>query len=165
MGDEAQSKRGILSLRYPIEHGIVTNWDDMEKIWHHTFYNELRVAPEVRLGGGGGAGERCHDDSRQQLAQPNLNGHRICEPVMLEYSARGRRCSTVRNVALQSCPWQFVSPKLCIHCADGPCRTPQDTAGTRWRTCEALCASCNPHMVLQHAAADWTVWFTGKFSL
>lgn len=46
VGDEAEVKREILTLRPPREHGIVTNWDDMEKIWNHTFYNELRVAPE-----------------------------------------------------------------------------------------------------------------------
>eukprot|EP01083_Nonionella_stella_P236421 830389_1 len=39
---EAQSKRGILALKYTIEHGIVTSWDDMEKILHHTFYKYLR---------------------------------------------------------------------------------------------------------------------------
>jgi len=46
IGDDAQAKRGICLIKYPIEHGIITNWDDMEKIWHHTFFNELRVAPE-----------------------------------------------------------------------------------------------------------------------
>ena len=34
IGDEAQRKFGELILKYPIERGIVTNWDDMEKIWH-----------------------------------------------------------------------------------------------------------------------------------
>ena len=46
IGDEAQQKRGVLKIEYPIEHGIVKNWDDMEKIWHHTFYIELRVSPD-----------------------------------------------------------------------------------------------------------------------
>ena len=48
VGDEAQSKRDILTMIYPIEHGIITNWDAMETLWHHTFYHELRVAPEQR---------------------------------------------------------------------------------------------------------------------
>lgn len=46
IGDEAMEKRGALQLSYPIERGIIRNWDQMEQIWHHTFYKELRVAPE-----------------------------------------------------------------------------------------------------------------------
>ena len=46
VGDEAEAKRGILQLKYPIKHGIVVNWDELERIWHHAFYNELRVSPE-----------------------------------------------------------------------------------------------------------------------
>jgi len=46
IGSFAQAKRGMLSLKYPMEHGIVTDWDDMEKVWHHCFHNELRLEPE-----------------------------------------------------------------------------------------------------------------------
>jgi actin len=42
-GDEAQARRGILSLSYPIEHGIVRDWEAMERLWEHTFNKELRV--------------------------------------------------------------------------------------------------------------------------
>ncbi|GLJ04999.1 hypothetical protein SUGI_0009040 [Cryptomeria japonica] len=49
VGDETYSKRSILTLKYPIEHDIVTNWADMEKIWCHAFFTELRVTPEENL--------------------------------------------------------------------------------------------------------------------
>src|SRR5260370_31888253 len=32
--DEVQFKRRILALKYPIKHGVITNWDNIEKIWH-----------------------------------------------------------------------------------------------------------------------------------
>ena len=48
VGEEALAKRGILNLRYPIDHGVVTNWELMHKIWHQCFYSEsaLHLAPE-----------------------------------------------------------------------------------------------------------------------
>jgi actin len=41
VSDKACSKAGVLILKHQIEHDIVTNWDDMEKIGHRTFDNEL----------------------------------------------------------------------------------------------------------------------------
>ena len=46
VGHDAINKKAVLKLNYPMEHGVVNNWDDMEKIWGHIFTNELRVAPE-----------------------------------------------------------------------------------------------------------------------
>ncbi|XP_058012570.1 actin-87E-like [Ahaetulla prasina] len=46
VGSDAQSRRDLLTLRCPFQNGFITNWDDMEKIWHHVFYKELQVAPE-----------------------------------------------------------------------------------------------------------------------
>lgn len=42
VGKNADEKRGVLKLSYPIEHGVVEDWDGMEKIWEHCFTFELR---------------------------------------------------------------------------------------------------------------------------
>ena len=48
VGDGAESKNinDSVSLKSPIENKIIKNWDDMEKIWYHTFYNALRIEPK-----------------------------------------------------------------------------------------------------------------------
>ena len=45
VGNEAIVKASSLRLTSPVERGIVTNPDDMAKIWHKVFYNEMRVDP------------------------------------------------------------------------------------------------------------------------
>lgn len=44
-GDEAAAARSSLQITYPIENGIVKNWEDMEKLWHYTFEDKLNVNP------------------------------------------------------------------------------------------------------------------------
>lgn len=45
VGEDAMAKRGILSLKYPIEHGIVTDWNAMEEVWRYMFEDVLRRDP------------------------------------------------------------------------------------------------------------------------
>ena len=46
IGQEALEKMGMSDVKAPIEKGIIKDWDDIELIWHHMLYNELRIAPE-----------------------------------------------------------------------------------------------------------------------
>jgi actin-related protein len=46
VGFEAVAKAALLNLRHPIENGLATNWEDMERLWNHTFYNELLTSPD-----------------------------------------------------------------------------------------------------------------------
>jgi len=46
-GRRADEHRGLLTLRYPMEHGIVTDWNEMEKIWQYIYSKEqLQTFPE-----------------------------------------------------------------------------------------------------------------------
>ncbi|XP_004474416.1 actin-related protein T1 [Dasypus novemcinctus] len=45
VGDAAVYKYDSLNLHYPVERGLITGWDDMEKLWKHLFEWELGVKP------------------------------------------------------------------------------------------------------------------------
>ncbi|KAI6711238.1 hypothetical protein B2J93_3246 [Marssonina coronariae] len=46
IGQRAQELRGLLKIRYPLEHGIVTDWDDMERIWEFVYGEGLKTLSE-----------------------------------------------------------------------------------------------------------------------
>ena len=43
-----QKSKSISSIKYPIKHGIITNKDDVELLWHNLFENELKIDPSER---------------------------------------------------------------------------------------------------------------------
>lgn len=44
-GEEAAAVRHSLDVRYPVENGIVKNWEDMEHLWNYTFFDKLKIDP------------------------------------------------------------------------------------------------------------------------
>lgn len=46
IGQRAQELRGLLKIRYPLEHGVVTDWKDMERIWQFVYTDELKTLSE-----------------------------------------------------------------------------------------------------------------------
>lgn len=41
-GDEASAVRSALQVSYPMENGIIRNWEDMEHLWDYAFYERLQ---------------------------------------------------------------------------------------------------------------------------
>jgi len=102
VGDEAQSKRGILSLKYPIEHGIITNWDDMEKVWHHTYTNELRISPDESpaLHSEAPLNPKANREKMTQLCFETFNhpAMYVCIQAVLSLYASGRTTGLVLDI-------------------------------------------------------------------
>lgn len=50
VGDECSQLRQMLDISYPMDNGIVRNWDDMGVVWDHTFGPErLDIDPKVKI--------------------------------------------------------------------------------------------------------------------
>lgn len=46
VGSEAEQRRGLMKLDYPMEHGVVKNWENMEAVWQHIYSDELKIRSE-----------------------------------------------------------------------------------------------------------------------
>jgi centractin len=46
IGSKAEQYRGLLKLERPMAHGVVEDWDVMERIWSHLYIHELKVSPD-----------------------------------------------------------------------------------------------------------------------
>merc|ERR1712226_1092264 len=117
VGEEAQQKRGILLLKYPLEHGVITNWDDMEKIWKHTFDNELRIVL--------GAEDEAEEDVSGVLLteapmNPKENRERMTQIMFETFTARRF------YVAIQAVLSLYASGRttgVVVDCGDGVSHT------------------------------------------
>lgn len=46
VGEDASKLRQMLEINYPMDNGIVRNWEDMKHVWNHTFYEKLKIDPK-----------------------------------------------------------------------------------------------------------------------
>ena len=71
VGDDAQSKRGILLMKRFIECGVVTNFDELEAVWGHLFDEKLRVnisATPLLVAEGESMNPKCNREKLTQIA-------------------------------------------------------------------------------------------------
>jgi len=46
VGDEASKLRNMLQITYPLDNGVIRNWEDMQYVWDYTFNEKLQVQPK-----------------------------------------------------------------------------------------------------------------------
>lgn len=98
IGRKAQEFRGLLKIKYPMEHGIVTDWDDMERIWSWVYAEELgTLSEEVPL---------------SSLVECTANSLSLQHPVLLTEAPLNPRHN--RDVAAQIFFDTFNVPALFI---------------------------------------------------
>ncbi|KAG7399899.1 Actin- protein 2 [Phytophthora boehmeriae] len=105
-GDEAAAVRSNLEITYPVENGIVKNWDDMEKLWDYTFKERLAIDPK--------AGHRI------LLTEPPLNPKRnrekLVEMMFEKYGFDGCNITTQAMLTLYA---QGITTGVVIDTGDG----------------------------------------------
>jgi actin-related protein 2 len=84
VGDEASKLRMMLQITYPLENGIVRNWEDVEHVWDYTFHEKLHINTN-----------ECKILLTEPPMNPKQNRERLVQ-VMFESTASSRSTSPFR---------------------------------------------------------------------
>ncbi|KAI2409217.1 Arp2/3 complex subunit, actin nucleation center [Ophidiomyces ophidiicola] len=104
-GDEAAAARSMLQISYPMENGIVRNWDDMQHLWNYTFYEKMKIDPTGR---------------KIMLTEPPMNPlknrEQMCEVMLEGYNFGGVYVAIQAVLALYA---QGLSSGVVVDSGDG----------------------------------------------
>ena len=78
VGDEASHVRSMLQISYPMENGIVRNWDDMYHLWDYTFFEKLKINPK-----------ECKILLTEPAMNPKRNREKMVEVMFERYGFQG----------------------------------------------------------------------------
>jgi actin-related protein 2 len=78
VGDEASDLRSQLQISYPMENGIVRNWEDQGHLWDYTFHEKLKIDPKD-----------CKILLTEPVGNPKANRVKMCEVMFEKYGFQG----------------------------------------------------------------------------
>ncbi|VEU21949.1 DEKNAAE102925 [Brettanomyces naardenensis] len=104
-GDEASAVRSSLQISYPMENGIIRNWEDMEHLWDYAFYDRMKLDPT---------------DRKILLTEPPMNPlknrEKMCDVMFEKYKFGGVYVAIQAVLALYA---QGLSSGVVIDSGDG----------------------------------------------
>ncbi|CDR42297.1 CYFA0S09e00430g1_1 [Cyberlindnera fabianii] len=104
-GDEASAVRSALQISYPMENGIIKNWEDMTHLWDYAFYERLQedtTGKKVLL--------------TEPPMNPVKNRERMCEVMFERYNFGGVYVAIQAVLALYA---QGLSSGVVVDSGDG----------------------------------------------
>lgn len=104
-GDEAAAARNMLQISYPMENGVIRNWEDMGHLWNHSFYDKMQIDTRGR---------------KVLLTEPPMNPlknrEKMCEIMFEHYGFNGVYVAIQAVLALYA---QGLSSGVVVDSGDG----------------------------------------------
>lgn len=104
-GDDAEAVRTALQVSYPMENGIIKNWEDMGHLWNYAFYDRMQIDPR---------------DKKVLLTEPPLNPlanrERMVGTMFEQYGFNGVYVAVQAVLALYA---QGLSSGVVVDSGDG----------------------------------------------